>query len=181
MEISDETTPVTERENVFEREVRAVFQETLGLIHIALVTHYGLMDGEASELEKDLYLWFVRFCRRPGRKSAKESRSFLLVACCQFAREYQKYLIGTSESVPPTNELAIFSTGSRVLIFARDFGRSPDGSDRPGPPQSRCLILGPRSLFSASRNGGDLCLRSDRFGVQLFCRERRLRKHSDPR
>ena len=77
----------------YEKEVRSTFQETLGLIHIALVTHYGLEEGEAMELEKDLEIWFLRFCFR--RESAPhESRSFLLVACCQFAREYQKYIIG---------------------------------------------------------------------------------------
>src|SRR5262245_45964536 len=80
----------TGSDDPFEREVGRVFQETLGLIHIALVTHYGLEETEASELEKDLYLWFLRFCARPGNSSPLESRPFLLVACCQFAREYQK-------------------------------------------------------------------------------------------
>jgi hypothetical protein len=82
------------QEDPFEKDVRAIFQDTLGLIHIALVTHYGLDEGEAMELEKDLYLWFFRFCMRPGNSSPKDSRPFLLVACCQFAREYQKYVIG---------------------------------------------------------------------------------------
>jgi hypothetical protein len=77
----------------FQKEVSVVFQDTLGLIHIALVTHYGLEEGEAVELEKDLNLWYLRFCMRPGSKSANESRPFLLVACCQFAREYQKYVM----------------------------------------------------------------------------------------
>ncbi len=85
---------VSEREDLYEKEVGAVFQETLGLIHIALVTHYGLEEGEATELEKDLQIWFQRFCVRRD-KSPRESRSFLLVACCQFAREYQKYVIGS--------------------------------------------------------------------------------------
>lgn len=95
MEISDDVVHKIESEDPFEREVRTVFQDTLGLIHIALVTHYGMLDSEAGELEKDLYLWFLRFCMRPGSKTPKESRSFLLVACCQFAREYQKYVIGS--------------------------------------------------------------------------------------
>ena len=81
--------------DAFEREVRAVFQDTLGLIHIALVTHYQLSESEALELEKDLYVWFLRFCYRPGNSSAREARPFLLVACCQFAREYQRYLLGS--------------------------------------------------------------------------------------
>ena len=93
MEISDDVHKV--ESDPFEREVRTVFQDTLGLIHIALVTHYGMVDSEAQELEKDLYLWFLRFCMRPGSRTPRESRSFLLVACCQFAREYQKYVIGS--------------------------------------------------------------------------------------
>lgn len=100
MEISDESGPKADQDNPFEREVRAVFQDTLGLIHIALVTHYGMVDAEANELEKDLYLWFLRFCMRPGSKSPRESRPFLLVASCQFAREYQKYVIGSGLREP---------------------------------------------------------------------------------
>jgi len=75
--------------------VQEIFRETLGLIHIALVAHYGLHESEATELEKDLYLWFLRFCARPGSQSPKASRPFLLVACCQFAREYQRYVVAT--------------------------------------------------------------------------------------
>ena len=95
MEISDESSPPVHEEDPLEKEVRIVFQDTLGLIHIALVAHYGLEETEATELEKDLYVWFARFCMRPGNRNPKESRPYLLVACCQFAREYQKYLIGT--------------------------------------------------------------------------------------
>lgn len=84
---------VSELEDLYEREIGAIFQDTLGLIHIALVTHYGLEESEAMELEKDLAIWFQRFCIRRDR-APRECRSFLLVACCQFAREYQKYVIG---------------------------------------------------------------------------------------
>ena len=77
MEISDESAAQVQLEDPYEREVRAVFQDTLGLIHIALVARYGLVDAEAAELEKDLYLWFVRFCLRPGSKSPREARSYL--------------------------------------------------------------------------------------------------------
>ncbi len=94
MEISDDLSVSDSPESLFEQEVHAVFQETLGLIHIALVSHYRLVEQEATELEKDLFVWFRRFCYRPGA-SPKENRPFLLVACCQFAREYQKYVVGT--------------------------------------------------------------------------------------
>ena len=94
MEISDDLDASVSAEDVFEREVEKVFQETLGLIHIALVSHYQLTEQEATELEKDLFVWFRRFCYRPGA-SVRENRPYLLVACCQFAREYQKYVVGT--------------------------------------------------------------------------------------
>jgi hypothetical protein len=94
MEISDDAHTSRSSEEIFEEEIQSVFQETLGLIHIALVSHYQLAEQEATELEKDLYVWFRRFCYRPGA-SIRENRPYLLVACCQFAREYQKYLVGS--------------------------------------------------------------------------------------
>jgi hypothetical protein len=105
-----------------EDEVRAVFQETLGLIHIALVTHYRLHEPEAVELEKDLYLWFLRFCGRPGSRSPRESRSFLLVASCQFAREYQKYVVGTGVRESDAGLSTLLDR--EPADVARDFSRS---------------------------------------------------------
>jgi hypothetical protein len=105
-----------------QEEVGSVFRETLGLIHIALVTHYGLHDSEAEELEKDLYVWFVRFCARPGSRSPRECRPFLIVACCQFAREYQRYVIGAGvrESDARLKDLLERDPAD----VARDFSRS---------------------------------------------------------
>jgi hypothetical protein len=80
-----------------EASVRQVFHDTLDLIHIALVRHYGLCDSEATELETDLFMWFQRFCQRPGTRSPRESQQFLLVACCEFARDYQKYVVSIGE------------------------------------------------------------------------------------
>jgi len=122
MEISEDARLNTSESAKLEGAARAVFQDTLGLIHIALVTHYGMQDSEATELEKDLYLWFVRFCMRPGSPSPKESRSFLLVACCQFAREYQKYVIGTG--VRGSDEKLKKLLEREPADVARDFSRS---------------------------------------------------------
>jgi hypothetical protein len=122
MEISDEAGVLPTEGNRLETEVRAIFQETLGLIHIALVTHYGLHDSEATELEKDLYVWFLRFCMRPGSRSPQSSRPFLLVACCQFAREYQKYVIGTG--VRESDERLRELLNREPSDVARDFSRS---------------------------------------------------------
>lgn len=121
MEISDDLSAVESPENLFEREVHAVFQETLGLIHIALVSHYRLVEQEATELEKDLFVWFRRFCYRPGA-SPKENRPYLLVACCQFAREYQKYVVGTG--VRESDEQLDQILKREPADVAHDFSRS---------------------------------------------------------
>ena|SRR5207249_354869 len=120
MESDDPVSRV--QEDPFEVEVRTIFQDTLGLIHIALVAHYGLEEGEAAELEKDLYLWFLRFCMRPGNQSVRDSRPFLLVACCQFAREYQKYLVGTG--IRQSDERLTKLLDREPTDVARDFSRS---------------------------------------------------------
>lgn len=122
MDAVDDPADAGSREDAFEKEVRSVFQETLGLIHIALVTHYRLSESEALELEKDLYVWFLRFCYRPGNSSAREARPFLLVACCQFAREYQRYMLGSG--VRSSDEKLRRLLDREPLDVARDFSRS---------------------------------------------------------
>jgi hypothetical protein len=121
MEISDDFAPGQSLEDAFDAEIEAVFRETLGLVHIALVSHYLLSEQEATELEKDLFVWFRRFCYRPGA-SPRENRPFLLVACCQFAREYQKYLVGTG--VRSTDEKLQTLLDRDPADVAHDFSRS---------------------------------------------------------
>jgi hypothetical protein len=121
MEISQEHDSAATSEEQFESEIQTVFQETLGLIHIALVSHYQLSEQEATELEKDLFVWFRRFCYRPGA-SIRENRPYLLVACCQFAREYQKYLVGTG--VRTTDERLTRILDREPVDVAHDFSRS---------------------------------------------------------
>lgn len=120
MEISDDFE-TSSPQVIFDAEIEKVFQETLGLIHIALVSHYQLTEQEATELEKDLFVWFRRFCYRPGA-SVRENRPYLLVACCQFAREYQKYVVGTGmrESDDRLNSLL----DREPADVAHDFSRS---------------------------------------------------------
>lgn len=121
MEISEDNQATPSAEERFESEVHAVFQETLGLIHIALVSHYQLSELEATELEKDLYVWFRRFCYRPGA-SVRENRPYLLVACCQFAREYQKYLVGSGVRTSDARLKGILEREPNDV--AHDFARS---------------------------------------------------------
>ena len=105
---------LTRAQESLQKEVSGIFNDTLGLIHIALVTHYGLEEGEATELEKDLHLWFLRFCVRPGNSSPQDSRPFLVVACCQFAREYQKFVIG-SGCVESSEKINSFLNANRPM------------------------------------------------------------------
>ena len=121
MEISDNFESTPSAEELFERDVELVFQETLGLVHTALVSHYQLSEQEATELEKDLFVWFRRFCFRPGA-SIRENRPFLLVACCQFAREYQKYVVGTG--VRSSDEKLNSLLDREPADVAHDFSRS---------------------------------------------------------
>jgi hypothetical protein len=122
METPEGPVTAVESEDPFELEIRSIFQDTLGLIHMALVSHYDLEELEAIELEKDLYVWFVRFCMRPGNFSPKQSRPFLVVACCQFAREYQKYLIGTG--VREADEKLSKLLNREPKDVAQDFSRN---------------------------------------------------------
>jgi hypothetical protein len=101
--------------------VRRVFHDTLDLIHIALVNHYGLVDSEAGELETDLFMWFRRFCQRPGTKSPEESRQFLVVAACEFARDYQRYVVSIGERRLDERLRSILERDPRDV--ARDFSR----------------------------------------------------------
>ena len=121
MEISDDFVLSQSPEEAFDAEIEAVFHETLGLVHIALVSHYLLSEQEATELEKDLFVWFRRFCYRPGA-TPRENRPFLLVACCQFAREYQKYLVGTG--VRDSDEQLKLLLDRDPADVAHDFSRS---------------------------------------------------------
>ena len=102
--------------------VQRVFHDTWDLIHIALVNHYGLSDAEANELETDLYMWFQRFCQRPGIKSPTESRHFLIVACCEFARDYQRYVVSIGERRLDDRLRNVLDRDPRDV--ARDFSRS---------------------------------------------------------
>jgi hypothetical protein len=130
METPERPASVSE-DDPFELEIRSVFQGTLGLIHLVLVTHYDLEELEAIELEKDLYVWFVRFCMRPGNFSPNQSRPFLMVACCQFAREYQKYLIGTGVRESNTKLSKLLDREPNDV--ARDFSRNLDFLDLRSP------------------------------------------------
>ncbi len=96
--------PADLTERVFKREVRKTFRAALKLIHVALVTHYQIEEGEAPALERALFLWFRRFCMRPANRPVVDSVPFLLLACCDFAQKYKKFLL-ESEPIAANKKL----------------------------------------------------------------------------
>ena len=91
MEISDGSAVRVSPEDPFDLKVTKAFQDVVGLVRVALVSHYRLTEREAADLEKDLEVWFGRFCRRnPTTATAREKLPSLLVMCCTFAHSYQK-------------------------------------------------------------------------------------------
>ncbi len=74
-------------DGAFDREVDKVFGETVGLLHIALVAHYEVGELNARQLERELQLWFRRFCRDSRNASPQDCRAYLLLQCCRMARE----------------------------------------------------------------------------------------------
>ncbi len=80
-----------------ETDVLTVFQESRGLIHATFVSHYRIGEREATELERDLQDWFIRFCRRKESPPAREARPTLLLMACVFGRSFQKYLLETGD------------------------------------------------------------------------------------
>ncbi len=77
----------------FEEEVSTVLRESLGLIHSTLTAQYQMGESEARELERDLAVWFERFCQRPGSPPARDCRHSLIVMTCLFARGHQRHRI----------------------------------------------------------------------------------------
>ena len=123
MEISDEV-PGGTRDKTSRERIRAVFQQLLGLVHIALVEHYEISDIEAFELEKDLYLSFHQYCRQQPEVSVQKDAQFLLVMTCQLGREYQRYKLDGGFLVPSARLTGML--GREPQDVARDFSKSLD-------------------------------------------------------
>lgn len=106
MEISDGSAVRVSPEDPFDLKVMRAFQDVVGLIRVALTSHYRLTEKEAGDLERDLEVWFRRFCRRnPTTDTVREKLPSLLVMCCTFARSYQKSKLPEG-FVPPDERLA---------------------------------------------------------------------------
>jgi hypothetical protein len=86
-------------------EVESLFDQTLGVIHSALVTYYRLTEDEAKGAEEDLLLWFQRLARRGGsaQMPVKLLRLSLLSAACQYGRSFQLWKLGGA--APPDRDL----------------------------------------------------------------------------
>ena len=121
MEMSDET-PGNPRDRTSRAQIRAVFQQLLGLVHIALVEHYEISDIEAFELEKDLYLSFHQYCAQQVEVSVQKDGPFLLVMTCQLGREYQRYKLDGGFLAPNPKLSALLAREPQDVV--RDFSKS---------------------------------------------------------
>ncbi|MGH3087770.1 MAG: hypothetical protein ACRDSJ_10705, partial [Rubrobacteraceae bacterium] len=66
----------------------------------ALTDEYAIPRLEAAELEKDLYLSFVKFRAPRERLSIRAQGPDLLVTACREARDYQRHRLQTLSLLP---------------------------------------------------------------------------------
>lgn len=95
-----ESSRVEEPSTRTSSEIQSVFEETLNVIHSALVSYYRLTEDEARGAEEDLLMWFQRLARRggSGQMPAKLMRLSLLSAACQYGRSFQLWKLGGERS-----------------------------------------------------------------------------------
>lgn len=84
-------------------EVCAVFEETLPVIHVTLVSYYRFVPEEAEAFEETLGVWFYRVTRRLSghRTPVPELRQQLLYVACKYARAFQ---IAKFRGIEPAQE-----------------------------------------------------------------------------
>ena len=98
-------------------DVFLVLDESLPVIHAALIGYYGFSDDEAESFKDTLALWFHRVTRRAGGtvRNSAELRDQLVFVACKYAGAFQSARLqaaGVSEeSSPefprPTEEVAL--------------------------------------------------------------------------
>lgn len=68
-----------------------VLDESLPVVHAALVSFYGFSDPEAEAFKDTLAVWFHRVLRRQALRTQKpqELREQLLFVACKYARAFQ--------------------------------------------------------------------------------------------
>ncbi len=90
-------------EVVLSEQVLAAFEETLPVIHAALVSFYRLMEEEAEGFEETLRIWFDRMARRNASQTTPpgELRAQLLFVACKYARAFQ---IARYKGIEPADE-----------------------------------------------------------------------------
>ncbi len=74
-----------------QEEAYRVLDETLPVIHAALVGYYGFGTPEAEAFQDTLCVWFHRVARRMGAHAihAEELREQILFVACKYARAFQ--------------------------------------------------------------------------------------------
>lgn len=68
-----------------------VLDESLPVVHNALVSYYGFSDPEAEAFKDTLVVWFHRVIRRQPSRAMRpdELREQILFVACKYARAFQ--------------------------------------------------------------------------------------------
>lgn len=68
-----------------------VLDESLPVVHAALLSYYGFSDPEAEAFKDTLAVWFHRVVRRQSLRvqNPEELREQLLFVACKYARAFQ--------------------------------------------------------------------------------------------
>ena len=99
--------------------VYLVLEETLPMIHTALVSYYGFSDSEAETFKDTLAIWFHRVCRRANGQlpSSSDLREQLAFVACKYARALQ--LTKANSGLPVETGLAeSLQTSPEEVAFA---------------------------------------------------------------
>jgi len=72
-------------------QVYSLLDDSLPVIHTALIQYYGFSEPEAEAFKDTLAVWFHRVVRRSGFRSdnASEYREQLLFVACKYASAFQ--------------------------------------------------------------------------------------------
>lgn len=68
-----------------------ILDETLPIVHVALIGVYGFSEPDAQSFQDTLCVWFHRVTRRPSSSLGAfgELREQLLFVTCKYARAFQ--------------------------------------------------------------------------------------------
>ena len=99
-------------------QVYSLLDESLPVIHTALVQYYGFNESEAEAFKDTLAVWFHRVVRRSGIGTANEDdlREQLLFVACKYARAFQLARLRDGRPFQPELQSAFSRPAEEVAL-----------------------------------------------------------------